>query len=66
MSQGKEAFHIVRSSKSTNYLLNGNIDTAYKSLKQKYEPKTSSELTRLQKWFYQAKLKKNGDPDLQF
>ena len=61
-SAGKVAFSYVRGTKSPDYE-DGNAAIAFKRLTNKYAPKTAPSLAKINREFYQAKLKKQVDPD---
>ena len=62
-SAGKVAFSYVRGSKSTDYQ-DGNAEFAFTRLQNKYAPKSAPSLNKINRLFYQAKLKKQVDPDV--
>jgi hypothetical protein len=62
-SAGKVAFSLVRGTKSADYE-DGNAEIAFARLTNKYAPKTAASLAKTNRLFYQAKLKKQVDPDI--
>jgi hypothetical protein len=62
-SAGKVAFSYVRGTKSADYK-DGNAAVAFSRLTNKYAPKTAPSLAKTNRLFYQAKLKKQADPDI--
>ncbi len=62
-SAGKVAFSLVRGTKSADYE-DGNAEIAFARLTNKYAPKTAPSLAKTNRLFYQAKLKKQVDPDI--
>jgi hypothetical protein len=62
-SAGKVAFSLVRGTKSAHYE-DGNEQIAFTRLTNKYAPKTAPSLAKTNRLFYQAKLKKQVDPDI--
>jgi hypothetical protein len=61
-SGGRITFGIIKRSKMTAHPYR-NSEVAWKGLKTKYTPKTGPSLTKINKLFYSAKLKKKMDPD---
>jgi hypothetical protein len=67
MSAGKVTFSLVRAlvrgTKSADYE-DGNAEIAFTRLTNKYAPKTVPSLAKTNRLFYQAKLKKQVNPDI--
>jgi hypothetical protein len=61
-SAGKVAFSYVRGTKTAEYE-DGNAEVAFARLCNKYAPKAAPSLAKTNRLFYQAKLKKQVDPD---
>jgi hypothetical protein len=61
-SGGRIAFDIIKRSKNTEHM-DGHCEVAWRGLKRKYTPKTGPSLTKINKLFYSAKLKKKIDPN---
>ena len=60
---GKVAFNVIKTTKNTDYV-NGNAQTAWKVLENKYNPKTAPTSSKVHKELFGTKLKKNKDPDV--
>jgi uncharacterized alpha/beta hydrolase family protein len=56
-------FSYVRGTKTAEYE-DGNAEVAFARLTNKYAPKTVPSLAKTKRLFYQAKLKKQVDPDI--
>jgi hypothetical protein len=63
-SAGKVAFSLVRGTKSADYEHGNTTETAFTRLTNKYAPKTALSLAKTNRLFYQAKLKKQVNPDI--
>jgi hypothetical protein len=60
---GKNAFNLVRGSKSPEFQ-DGNIRKAWERLTKRYSPKTSTELNRIESLFYDGHLNGGVEPDV--
>jgi hypothetical protein len=60
---GKVAFNMVKKTKTVEYP-DGNIQVAWKLLKDKYQSKFAPTLTKKSKEFYEARMKHGQDPDI--
>jgi len=59
---GRRAFDIIRASKTPEYKY-GNIKLAFEAMKETFEPKSGTVVSKLEGEFFNSKLKSGEDPD---